>query len=133
MLVFRKPRSRFEVHYSIPCVNCFTPELAGFKGGRNFLFGGSSSLCPFTPFPSSPPTAAPTVEGLVSAAAGEQTPPAVLVAGLEVPSCPLFVVVLSGVAAAAAAGAARARRPMADKVIAGRLVNAALLYGTGVE
>ena len=52
MLVFKDPRDSFELNYFIECVDCFLDETTGFNGGRNFLFGGESSLCPWpTPQP----------------------------------------------------------------------------------
>lgn len=54
MLVFKKPRSSFSLSYNIPCENCFLEATSGFNGGRNFLFGGMSSLCPW-------PSPAPTI------------------------------------------------------------------------
>ena len=54
MFVFREPRSSIQIHYEIPCVDCFLDATTGFNGGRNFLFGGASSLCSW-------PTPAPTL------------------------------------------------------------------------
>ena len=54
MFVFRAPRSHFDLSYTLPCVDCFLDETTGFNGGRNFLFGGSSSLCVW-PTPVEPP------------------------------------------------------------------------------
>jgi hypothetical protein len=51
MLFFETPRSSFKLSYEIPCVDCFLDETAGFNGGRNFLFGGSSSLCAWPTVP----------------------------------------------------------------------------------
>ena len=53
MFAFQKERTCFSLSYEIPCVNCFLDATAGFNGGRNFLFGGQSSLCSWpTPQPS---------------------------------------------------------------------------------
>ncbi|KAH8066757.1 calcineurin-like phosphoesterase [Aureococcus anophagefferens] len=61
MFVFRAPRSSFDLSYTLPCVDCFLDATTGFNGGRNFLFGGSSSLCVWpTPAPTSRPSDAPT-------------------------------------------------------------------------
>ena len=66
MFAFHAPRSSFDVALTIPCDDCFLEELTGFDGGRNFLFGGMSSLCPWpspaptTTAPPSPPPPAPT-------------------------------------------------------------------------
>ena len=68
MFVFQAPRSSFDVALTIPCDDCFLEELTGFNGGRNFLFGGMSSLCPW-------PTPAPTATGEPTSLAPTLTPP----------------------------------------------------------
>ena len=54
MFTFEKERMSFDLSYTLPCVDCFLDSTTGFNGGRNFLFGGSSSLCVW-------PTPAPTL------------------------------------------------------------------------
>ncbi|KAH8066227.1 hypothetical protein JL722_644 [Aureococcus anophagefferens] len=57
-LAFGAPTASFEVHYAIPCVDCYLAATAGFDGGRSFLFGGASrALCAL---PSAAPTPPPT-------------------------------------------------------------------------
>ncbi|KAH8055962.1 calcineurin-like phosphoesterase [Aureococcus anophagefferens] len=113
MLVFREPRASFEVSYGVPCLDCLTPDLVGFHGGRHASFAGASSLCSW-------PTSAPTLSPKPStrptdSASSEAQEVTVLVAGAEVRACPLSMVLLSGLAATAAVGAVRARVPMVDK------------------
>ena len=60
-LAFGAPTASFEVHYAIPCVDCYLAATAGFDGGRSFLFGGASrALCALpTAAPTPPPTPGP--------------------------------------------------------------------------